>query len=268
MIDFNAIKEAVHELEPIITLVETILEMPEDSFDTPQKVEIVCNALRGAYSGQLKEEAIEELVRVMREDGANRDEVEEQFSQLKMVFPDLVPEDVSEGKKQVLDTFFMLLIDILDTATAQLGTYDTTVYFELIHPNAKVPTYANPTDAGADIYAVEDINIPAGATGFKVNVGFKMAMNEGWKALIYPRSGMSMKTGMRISNSVGVIDAAYRGEVAVLFDNISNEDYTIKVGDRIAQMIISPAYTFKANIVENVERIGDNRGGGFGHSGN
>lgn len=138
------------------------------------------------------------------------------------------------------------------------------IYFELIHENAKVPTYAHETDAGADIYAIEDQEIPAGARGVKVRTGLKMAIPEGWQIAIRPRSGLSAKTNLRISNQIGTIDASYRGEVMVLFDNIGPTSYTIRAGDRIAQCIFEPVTHFNAEVVPTVASIGNDRGGGFG----
>lgn len=139
-----------------------------------------------------------------------------------------------------------------------------TIYFELIHENAKVPTYAHETDAGADIYAVEDQVIAAGARSVKVPTGLKMAIPEGWQIAIRPRSGLSAKTNLRISNQIGTIDASYRGEVMVLFDNIGPTSYTIHAGDRIAQCIFEPVTHFNAEVVPTVASIGNDRGGGFG----
>ena len=137
----------------------------------------------------------------------------------------------------------------------------------MIHPSARTPTYAHDTDAGADIYAPETVVVPANARGFKVGTGFKMALMPSWEMQLRPRSGMSMKTPLRISNCVGTVDAGYRDEVGVLFDNISNEPYTINEGDRIAQFVLSPVYHFKGIPTESVATIGENRGGGWGSSG-
>lgn len=143
---------------------------------------------------------------------------------------------------------------------------DVTIGFQLIHENAKVPAYAHDDDACADVYAIEDTVIPKHGCGVAVRTGLKALIPQGWLLELRARSGMSKNSPLRISNSVGTIDAGYKGEIMVLFDNISGKDYEIKAGDRIAQMRPEPAYRFRSEIIENV---GDSeRGeGGFGSSG-
>ena len=94
-----------------------------------------------------------------------------------------------------------------------------------------------------------------------------MALENGWEAQIRSRSGMARKTGLRISNGIGTIDSSYRDSVGVLFDNISNEDYEIKKGDRIAQMVVAPNYHFSPRVIDDITSIEGNRNGGWGSSG-
>lgn len=146
-------------------------------------------------------------------------------------------------------------------------TYDVEIAIEFL-PGAVVPHYAHDTDAGMDIYANEDIIIPAGARGMVVKTGLKCAIPEGWQLAIRPRSGMSMKTPIRISNCVGTIDSGYRDEIGILVDNLSDSEYTIANGDRIAQFIVEKVYKAKWKTVEDITTIGGNRNGGFGSTGN
>ena len=89
---------------------------------------------------------------------------------------------------------------------------------------------------------------------------------EGWLAMILPRSSMGVKTPLRLSNSVGLIDSGYRGELGVIYDNTSDNDYQISAGDRIAQLLVMPSYRFKAQVVDVL--VDSDRGeGGFGSSG-
>ena len=99
-----------------------------------------------------------------------------------------------------------------------------------------------------------------------IPTGFKMELPKGYEAQVRPRSGMSIKHGITLINCVGTIDEDYRGEVCIPIVNISNEEFTISNGDRIAQMVIAPVT--KANIIVSTELSATVRGeGGFGSTG-
>lgn len=140
------------------------------------------------------------------------------------------------------------------------------VNIQLLTEDAKTPTYSHPNDAGADVYANETITIEAGKTT-RVSTGIAVAAPIGYMINAYPRSGMSEKTPLRISNSVGVIDSDYRGEVKILFTNIGTESYTIIKGERIAQLVICQSPRMRWIPTEDINSIEGNRNGGFGSSG-
>ena len=131
---------------------------------------------------------------------------------------------------------------------------------------AKVPTYAHDTDAAADLYAMETTVLEGNSLGNKIRTGVKIQLPEGWQALIIPRSSIGAKTSLRLSNSVGLIDSGYRGELGVLYDNTSDEPYTVNAGDRIAQLLVMPSYRFQAKVVD-ILADSDRGEGGFGSSG-
>jgi dUTP pyrophosphatase len=166
-------------------------------------------------------------------------------------------EGISQNKISFLTTLFTMFLE----------PFDVEIAIEFL-PGAVAPHYVHDTDAGMDIYANEDILIPAGARGVVVKTGLKCAIPEGWQLAIRPRSGMSKKTPIRISNCVGTIDSGYRDEIGVLVDNLSDSDYTIANGDRIAQFVVEKVYKAKWKTVEDVTTIGGNRNGGFGSTGN
>ena len=141
------------------------------------------------------------------------------------------------------------------------------VCIEMCHPEAKKPAYARPGDAGMDIYAVEEAVIAPGETMI-VRTGLKLAIPEGYEVQIRPRSGLSLKTPLRVANSPGTIDAGYREEVGVIMHNTSVQvTCTVNKGDRIAQMILQRVPAIEWKEIDSVEGIGKNRGGGFGSSG-
>jgi len=142
------------------------------------------------------------------------------------------------------------------------------VCLELCHPEARVPTYARPGDAGMDVYAVEDVIIEPGST-VVLRTGLKVAIPDGYELQIRPRSGLSLKTPLRLPNSPGTIDAGYRDEIGIIVHNTSaSEPYRVNKGDRIAQMVLQRVPAVEWQLTRSVAGIGEDRGGGFGSSGN
>lgn len=141
------------------------------------------------------------------------------------------------------------------------------VYIEKCDPEARIPEYSRPGDAGMDVFAVCNVIIPPQETVL-VKTGLKVAITEGYEIQIRPRSGLSLKTPLRIPNSPGTIDAGYRDEIGVIISNTSlTESYEIKKGDRIAQMVIQRVPMIQWVTTESVSARGQDRGGGFGSSG-
>lgn len=131
---------------------------------------------------------------------------------------------------------------------------------------AKIPTYSHSTDGCADIYADEDVVIKPGET-YPVSTGIALAILDGYVVHVYARSGLSMKSGIRLANSVGIIDAGYRDELKVLLWNAGTEDFHVEKGMRIAQMDIMQSPVIDFEEVDNIKEIEGDRNGGFGSSG-
>lgn len=142
------------------------------------------------------------------------------------------------------------------------------VNIKKLKKNAIIPTSGSQFAAGYDLYADIDqgaITIPTGNT-VKIGTGVAMAIPNGYVGLVFARSGMATKRGLRPSNCVGVIDADYRGEIIVALYNDSEEAQTIHIGDRIAQIVIVSHLSVEFEEVENLDDT--NRGsGGFGSTG-
>ncbi|TCK97947.1 dUTP pyrophosphatase [Natranaerovirga hydrolytica] len=130
-----------------------------------------------------------------------------------------------------------------------------------------LPRYMSQQAAGMDLYA----NVKAEETLKKgqiklISTGIKIALPEGYEAQIRPRSGLALKHGISLVNTPGTIDADYRGEIKVIMINFGDEDFVIKRGERIAQMVINKIEQIKWEICEHLEST--QRGvGGFGHTG-
>lgn len=136
-----------------------------------------------------------------------------------------------------------------------------------IREGAVSPKIATEGSAAADLYACIDeaVEIPAGGNAV-IPTGLAIAVPEGYGAFIFARSGLGIKHGITPRNGVGVIDSDYRGEVCVGLQNLSDKDYTVRPGDRIAQMAIMPV--MPAEYVLCDELSDTERGeGGFGSTG-
>lgn len=139
----------------------------------------------------------------------------------------------------------------------------------LIHrldPELPMPAYAHAGDAGADLYAAEDVELLPGERAL-VGTGLAIALPDGFAAFVHPRSGLAVKHGVTIVNAPGTVDAGYRGEIKVtLLNTDTKEAVRLRRGDRIAQLIIQRVE--RAAFYE-VERLpGSARGaGGFGSTG-
>lgn len=144
------------------------------------------------------------------------------------------------------------------------------VKIKKLRSDAVIPNYATDGSAGFDFVATEDITIMPGEVTL-IKTGLSFEIPKGYELQIRPRSGMSLNTKLRISNSPGTIDSDYRGEVAIIMENIDSRGLVyykcyIKKGDRVAQGVICPI--IQAEFEEVTELSDTERGsGGFGHTG-
>lgn len=131
-----------------------------------------------------------------------------------------------------------------------------------------LPTYSTKQSAGMDLRANINEQIVLKPLERKaIQTGIFIELPEGYEAQIRPRSGLALKYGITVLNSPGCVDADFRGEICVILINLSNEDFTIKDGERIAQMVVAKHETVEWNEVEVLSET--ERGeGGFGHTGN
>ncbi len=141
------------------------------------------------------------------------------------------------------------------------------VNIKKLNEKAIIPTYGTEFAAGCDLYACmdEDVTIMPHETAF-IKTGLALEIPVGYAGLIYARSGLACKSGLAPANKVGVIDADYRGEIMVALHNHTNEAKTVGVGERVAQLVITPYIVAAFN---EVDELNDTvRGaGGFGSTG-
>ena len=137
---------------------------------------------------------------------------------------------------------------------------------DVLLTGSPLPAYAHPGDAGADLCAAEAVVLEPGERA-TIGTGCAIALPDGFAAFVVPRSGLASKHGITIVNSPGTVDAGYRGELRVtLLNTDARESYSIAVGDRIAQLIVSPVARARFVPVESLP--GSHRGQhGFGSTG-
>ena len=134
-----------------------------------------------------------------------------------------------------------------------------------VHPDAVLPAYAHPGDAGLDLTSTAAVTLPSGGRA-AVPTGLAVAVPEGWVGLVHPRSGLARRHGVTVANAPGTVDAGYRGEVLVLLVNLGQEEVSLAAGERIAQLLVQRVG--HAHVVEVDDLEDTSRGsGGFGSTG-
>ena len=223
------------------------------------------------------------LVQSLNASGMKLEDFLAEFTQLQKNIDTNFQGKISQQKidfiKQLLGIFAKTMAE-----TDGVSKRIVPVAIELCHADAKIPAYAKAGDAGMDVYAVEDVTINPGETVI-VPTGIKCALPLGYEFEVRPRSGLSVKTPLRVANAPGTIDSGYRDEIGVIITNIEpkiknidfaedgtpailyGQSYTIAKGMRFAQLVLKevPACAFYE--VSKVAEIGFNRDGGFGSSG-
>jgi len=140
------------------------------------------------------------------------------------------------------------------------------VKLTVLHPAARIPSYAHHNDAGADLSSIEDVTLSPGERAL-VHTGIAIALPDNLVALVHPRSGLALKHGIGMVNAPGTIDAGYRGEIMVLLINHDRSDsVTLPAGTRIAQLVIQevlqPTFTVVEDLPDSIRSTG-----GFGSTG-
>lgn len=128
---------------------------------------------------------------------------------------------------------------------------------------ATIPDYANKNDAGLDLYSIEELVVKSGERAV-IRTGIKMEIPEGYVGLVWDKSGLAVKNGVK--TMAGVIDAGYRGEIKVVLTNLGQEDFIVKKNSKIAQMLIQK---IEHPEIEEVKKLSESDRGenGFGSTG-
>jgi dUTP pyrophosphatase len=135
-----------------------------------------------------------------------------------------------------------------------------------LDPDLPLPEYARAGDAGLDVMAREDTTLAPRGGRALVPTGIAFALPPGFAGFVQPRSGLALRHGITCLNTPGLIDSGYRDELKVLLVNLDpDEAYTVRRGERIAQLVVQAVERVAWSVVDALE--GDSRGGGFGSTG-
>lgn len=271
-------------MEDASALFTQIIAIPDEDFTK------IAPVLADAYNRSLKDSnSLIMIAQAMNLNGTKLEDIGEMLETLSNEIDNFDESQLSQVKKD----FFKNLANGMYNALSQvegIASRYIKVPIELCREGAKVPEYAHLTDAGADVYAVEDVDIAPGETKI-VPLGFKLSLPPGYAILIHPRSGLSSRSKMRVANSIGLCDSDYKDEYGIILENIEPrikdldmefddeaQEYKVKsvlygstihiiAGERIAQLRLVEVPKMSFYEVDDINIMGENRGGGFGSTG-
>ena len=258
----NLPDEQFEPLKPVV------LDSLERSFNTP---EVCLNFARALNTMELTLEDLEDFLNGMI-----------------LALQDSALHNLSKTKIDFLTSIIGILHNAF-TSSEGISKRIVKIPIEKCDDRAKAPTYANTTDSGMDVYALEDITIAPGETKL-IPIGIKVALPRGYELQVRPKSGRSLKSKLRIANTPGTIDAGYRDEIGIIVENIEpvisdisyeyddegnlkitsidfGSSHTIGAGEKFAQLVLAELPKVSWLQVDSVTGIGEDRGGGFGSTG-
>ena len=226
------------------------------------------------------------LVQALNANGATAEDLVTSFNTISDAIDSI--EEISQIKRDFLKSLLAALTNAVNE-TEGIAKRFVQIPVELCHPDAKIPQYANTSDSGMDVYALDDYTIAPGETKL-IPTGIKLALPPGYEIQVRPKSGRALKTKLRIANTPGTVDAGYRDEIKVIVENIEppikdieydfddngtpiiksilhGAAYTIGKGEKFCQLVLMEVPKAALYRVEQVGEIGENRGGGFGSTG-
>jgi dUTP pyrophosphatase len=202
----------------------------------------------------------------MTNEGLNDDvwkQIEETFDQIKK---DSGVEPEEDYMKQLESLLGMSIEEMDNDHIKMMKTKSLGV--ELIHEDAKVPTYVYPSDSGFDLRSTVEINIPPFGRAL-VPTGIKLSIPEEHEIQIRPKSGLAINQGLTVLNTPGTVDSGYVGEIKVIVFNTNKETVTVSKGMKIAQAVLCPVVCGKYVSIELMDKVEDKdrMDNGFGSTG-
>ena len=257
-----------------------LFQLPDKEFD------ILAPAIMTELEHSLKNESDKiQLASVFKAMNIDTSDMATTYASLRDTIFNELGDALSENKKTFLEQMLMTILNIANDTQEAQDEEIVLVPIEKCDARAQFPVYAHITDSGADVYALEDITIQPGQTVL-VKTGLKVAIPRGYEIQVRPKSGLSLKSKLRVANTPGTIDAGYRDEIGVIIDNIeapivslhkdeeghvvgfeSGKSYTIGAGQKFAQLVLMKVPKANFQEVSSVLTYEGDRGGGFGSTG-
>lgn len=273
---------SISKEESSVTAIAGILSLPDELF------EVISEAFISEYEKQLMDSNNRMLLAMsLEKEGVTSENYSEMFN---MVFESIDDElkELPQNRKDFLKKIFMLTGNAISNSTNN-ALKNIAIPIELCHNDAKIPVYANMTDAGVDVYALEDIEILPGETKL-IKTGLKVSVPAGYELQVRPKSGISLRTKLRVANTPGTIDSGYRDEIGIIIENIESpiqdisyhfdddgkpiidsilhgRSFYIVKGEKFAQLVLNEVPHIIFHQVDNIGKIEGDRGGGFGSTG-
>ena len=281
LLEFYKDNEHLVEMLGGLDIFNTLFEMSDEDFEQ------VAPSIYQIFNETLNEQKTRSEFSTLIASG--QWQIDEVINEINVVYMTI---DTIEELSPIKKNFLKQIVACLGNAIKQVYNLHAIDIPCEIDDEKNLPTYARQGDAGMDIISPEEYTIDPGETVI-IPTGIKVAIPEGYAILIQPRSGMSVKTKLRIANTPGLIDSGYRDEIGVIVENIEpplkdieyefvyddyhneqikiksmlhGQSYTIGKGQKFAQMRLVKVPTMNFVKVDSVKEIGENRGGGFGHT--
>jgi dUTP pyrophosphatase len=190
-------------------------------------------------------------------------QIQQTFNQIK---EDTGIEPEEDYIKELEDMLGMSVDEMNETHMIAMKT--RTLGVELVHEDAKIPSYAYPSDSGFDLRSTIEINIPPFGRAL-IPTGIKLSIPEEYEIQVRPKSGLALNQGLTVLNTPGTVDSGYVGEIKVIVFNTSNETVTVSKGMKIAQAVLCPVVCGKYVSLELTNKVDDKDRGdkGFGSTG-
>ena len=190
-------------------------------------------------------------------------QIQQTFNQIKQ---DTGIEPEEDYIKELEDMLGMSVDDMNEGHMTMMKT--RTLGVELVHEDAKVPSYAYPSDSGFDLRSTIEINIPPFGRAL-IPTGIKLSIPEEYEIQVRPKSGLALNQGLTVLNTPGTVDSGYVGEIKVIVFNTNKETVTVSKGMKIAQAVLCPLICGKYVSLELTSKVEDKDRGdkGFGSTG-
>jgi dUTP pyrophosphatase len=186
-------------------------------------------------------------------------QIEETFNQIKQ---DAGVEPEEDYMKELESLLGMSVDEMNENHIIMMKTKS------LVHEDAKVPSYAYPSDSGFDLRSTVEINIPPFGRAL-IPTGIKLSIPEEYEIQIRPKSGLALNQGLTVLNTPGTVDSGYVGEIKVIVFNTNNATVTVSKGMKIAQAVLCPVMCGKYVSIELMDKVEnkDRMDNGFGSTG-